>query len=64
MSQQALADRINATRKRGSAKVHAPYISDLESGERVPILGTLAEIAEALETTPENLIASDEKIPA
>lgn len=64
LSQQGLADRINKTRKRNAPQVHAPYISDLESGERVPILGTLAELAEALETTPDMLISNSEKISA
>ena len=64
LSQQALADRINKTRKRGAPRVHAPYISDLESGERVPIIGTLAELAEALEITPDALISAEEKISA
>lgn len=64
LSQQALADRINSKRKKNAARVHAPYISDLESGERIPLLGTLAELAEALETTPEELISPPEKISA
>lgn len=57
LSQQAVAERINALRGESQPKVHAPYISDLESGRKIPVLGTLAELAEALETTPSRLIA-------
>ena len=36
--------------------VFQPYISDLESGRKSPLMETLAEIAEALETTPARLL--------
>lgn len=64
LTQAEVADRINAKRKRSDAKVHTPYISDLEKGVRDPYLGTIAEFAEALETTPDALIQPLEKIPA
>lgn len=64
LSQSALATRINEGRKRKEPQVSAPYISDLESGKRVPYISTLAELAEALETTPEALLTAPEKIPA
>ena len=59
LSQVALAERINARRKRGEPQVSSPYISDLESGKRVPYISTLAELAEALETTPDALLSAD-----
>ena len=64
LSQDEVAARINRRRKRGKPKVWAPYISALESGDRVPILTTLAELADALETTPDALLSPPEKISA
>lgn len=64
LSQAELAKRINDKRKKKDAQVHVPYISDLETGTRDPYLGTIAEFAEALETTPEALISPLEKISA
>ena len=43
LTQVALADRLG---------VGQPYISDLEAGRKRPLVDTLADIAEALETTP------------
>lgn len=64
LTQTDLAGRINKKRGRKDPKVHAPYLSDLESGVKVPNISTLAELAEALETSPESLIAVEEKVPA
>jgi transcriptional regulator with XRE-family HTH domain len=64
LSQSALATRINDKRKKRDPKVEAPYISDLETGKRVPYVTSLAELADALETTPDVLIAAPEKISA
>lgn len=65
ISQQQLADRMNDLRKKKTdPKVHAPYISDLELGRRAPILGTLARLAEALETSPDWLVSPPQKIGA
>lgn len=36
--------------------VFQPYISALESGRKSPLMETLAEIAEALDTTPAKLL--------
>ena len=59
LSQAELAERINSKRKKRDPQVAGPYISDLESGKRVPYVSTLAELAEALETTPDALLAAD-----
>jgi len=56
LSQAALAERLTGL---GDRQVAAPYISDLETGKRVPVIGSLARLAEALETTPEFLIATE-----
>ena len=64
LSQAALATKINDKRKRRGPKVESPYISDLETGKRVPYITSLAELAEALETTPDALLAVPEKISA
>ena len=47
LSQVDLAERLG---------VFQPYISDLESGRKSPLMETLADIAEALETTPAKLL--------
>jgi len=74
LTQTDLAARLNELRERNerhkprkdrnTERVHFPYISALEQGERVPIISTLALLAEALETTPEALLSAPEKIPA
>lgn len=48
MSQAQLAEKLGA---------HPPYVSDLERGKKTPFLGNLAKLADALETTPDALIA-------
>lgn len=53
LSQAALAAAIQA---------HAPYISDLERGVKAPYLGTLARIADALDTTPSVLLSARKKM--
>lgn len=64
LSQGALAEILNRGRKKKDPKVHVPYLSDLESGKRSPTLETIAELAEALETTPDWLLSPhDKKIP-
>lgn len=63
LSQNELAERMTK-RRRGKIKVHGPYISALESGARVPLVGMLAELADALETTPDALLSKPEKISA
>lgn len=40
------------------AGVEQGYISDLEMGKKKPMLGTLAPLAEALDTTPSALIST------
>lgn len=55
LTQLQLAERLGA---------HVPYVSDLERGKKTPFLGNLAKLAEALETTPDTLLAALEKIPA
>lgn len=72
LTQTELADRLNALRakqerrkpqgERNEERIHAPYISALESGDRVPIISTLAILAEALDTTPDALLCAAEKI--
>lgn len=47
LSQVALAEKLG---------VHQPYISDLESGRKSPLMETLADIADALDTTPAKLL--------
>lgn len=56
LTQGALADKLNEHRKRAEPRVHVPYLSDLESGKRSPTLDTIAELAEALNTTPDALL--------
>jgi ribosome-binding protein aMBF1 (putative translation factor) len=48
MTQAALAGKIGA---------HGPYISDLEAGKKIPVLATLAKLADALSVTPADLIS-------
>ena len=57
LSQGQLADILNKRRKRNEGKVHVPYLSALEQGTRSPTLETIAELAEALDTTPDALLA-------
>ena len=59
LTQDEIAERMNGKRKRRGPQVSAPYISDLESGKRVPYISTLAELAEALETTPDALLSAE-----
>jgi len=47
-TQEALAEKMG---------VHAPYISDIETGKKVPLLPTLARLAEALDLPPAELIS-------
>lgn len=47
LSQIQLAERLGVAQS---------YVSDLESGNKVPLVPTLADLAEALETTPAKLI--------
>lgn len=54
LSQVELAERLGT---------HQPYISDLESGRKSPLMETLAEIAEALETTPAKLLTPRKSAP-
>jgi len=64
LSQGAICDRVNAKRRRKDPQMHVPYLSDVENGVRSPSLEIIAELAEALETTPEWLVSEPEKIPA
>lgn len=48
LTQEQLAERLGC---------HVPYVSNLENGKKTPWLKNLATIAEALETTPDALIA-------
>jgi transcriptional regulator with XRE-family HTH domain len=52
-------EALGLTQEQVAAKIgaHGPYISDIETGKKVPILGTLARLAEALKTTPAALIS-------
>jgi transcriptional regulator with XRE-family HTH domain len=59
LTQQQLADRMSSAT---GERVHVPYISDLENGIKMPGLATIARIAEALETVPQDLLAESEKI--
>jgi HTH-type transcriptional regulator/antitoxin HipB len=52
LTQAQLAERISA---------QAPYVSDLETGKRVPVVGSLAKLADALETTPEKLLRENSR---
>jgi transcriptional regulator with XRE-family HTH domain len=47
---------LNQTELAEKLGVAQSYISDLESGNKAPLVPTLAELAEALETTPAKLI--------
>lgn len=66
LNQTQVVERINDIRKkrlkRGERlkRVFVPYLSDMERGTRAPHWGNLVEFAEALETSPEALIASHE----
>ena len=48
LTQTALAERMGVAQS---------YISDLESGKKRPLVESLAEIAEALQTSPARLIS-------
>lgn len=47
LSQTELATRLGVAQS---------YVSDLESGNKVPLVPTLADLAVALETTPAKLL--------
>lgn len=64
LSQGAVVARVNEKRRRKDPKMHVPYLSDVETGERIPTLEIIAELADALETTPDWLVSEVEKIPA
>lgn len=49
LTQAQLAERLD---------VYVPYISAVENGKRTPFLGNIANFAEALETTPDELLRS------
>jgi transcriptional regulator with XRE-family HTH domain len=54
LTQAQLAERLDC---------HVPYISDLENRRKSPYLGNLAKLAEALETSPDALLAAPENAP-
>lgn len=56
LTQDDLAERISE----GDRRVFAPYISDLERGKITPQLANIARLAEALETTPAQLLIPGE----
>lgn len=70
LNQPQVVERVNDLRRKRKKKgekltlVHVPYLSDMERGIRAPHVDNLVELAEALETTPDALLASHEKISA
>lgn len=50
MSQKALAEKMG---------LEQPYISDVERGIRNPMLDTIARFADALKTTPRDLLTPE-----